>query len=113
MQILTIDWAEAWTITGVGIGIVFVILILLVFILDIFDKVVAKTGKTEAAKPVAAKPVAQQPAAPAAPAAASDLDMVAVATAIHLYYNESHDEESGVLTIKHDANSLWHFQLKN
>lgn len=113
MQILTIDWAEAWTITGVGIGIVFVILILLVFILDIFDKVVAKTGKKEDAKPVDAKPVAQQFVASTAPAATTDLDMVAVATAIHLYYNEAHDEESGVLTIKHDANSLWHFQLKN
>jgi hypothetical protein len=38
-------------------------------------------------------------------------DMVAVATAVYLYLNSAHDEESGVLTIQNDEHSLWHAEL--
>ena len=38
-------------------------------------------------------------------------DMAAVATAVYLYLNSAHDEESGVLTIQNDERSLWHAEL--
>ena len=42
---------------------------------------------------------------------ASDLDKVALATAVYLYMSNQHDEESGVLTIHHTDHTAWHAEL--
>ena len=43
--------------------------------------------------------------------AADGDDLVVVATALYLYLNSAHDEESGVLTIKNSQPSNWHAVL--
>ena len=43
--------------------------------------------------------------------AAEGDDLVVVATALYLYLNSAHDEESGVLTIKNNQSSNWHAVL--
>lgn len=97
----------AWTIAGVSMGIVFTILLLLVLILSVFNWL-AKGKATPSAAAVAAPA-----AAPVVAGSASDTDEAAVATAVFLYLNGRHDEESGVLTIHVNEHSLWHEELND
>ena len=99
MTILAINWGNALLITGVGFGLVFSVLVLLIFIVKGFGVVFVQ------------KPKAQAPAA--APAAKADAEvgeeeMAAIAYVLHTFYNQ-HDEESDILTIRHDdvAYSPW------
>lgn len=99
MTFLAVNWGNALLITGVGFGLVFVVLILLIFIVKSFGVIFTQ------------KPKAQAPvAAPAAKAeeTTDETDMVAIAYVLHTFYNQ-HDEESDVLTIRHDdvAYSPW------
>ena len=104
-MILATDWATAWLMTGMGIGVVFSILILLVLVLQIFSKV-ASSGTV---KPAAVKPAAK----PQPLSAASDADKAAVAVAVYLFMNNLHDEESGKLTIHLNEHTGWHAVLNN
>lgn len=97
----------AWTIAGVSMGIVFSILLLLVLILSVFNWLAE--GKAAPATAPAAAPAT----APAVACSASDTDEAAVATAVYLYLNGRHDEESGVLTIHVNEHSLWHEELND
>ena len=93
MTMLAINWGNTWLITGCGFAMVFVVLVLLIFIVKSFGVIFAQ------------KPAKAQPAAAAvatAPAAeVGEEDMVAIAYALHTFYN-MHDEESDILTIRHD-----------
>ena len=93
MTMLAINWGNTWLITGVGFAMVFVVLVLLIFIVKSFGVIFSQ-------KPAKAQPAAA--AAATAPAAeVGEEDMVAIAYALHTFYN-MHDEESDVLTIRHD-----------
>ena len=96
MTILAINWGNAFLITGVGFGLVFVVLVLLIFIVKSFGLIFVQKPKAQAAV-----------AAPAAEAT-DETDMAAIAYVLHTFYNQ-HDEESDVLTIRHDdvAYSPW------
>jgi sodium pump decarboxylase gamma subunit len=97
MTMLAINWANTWLITGCGFGMVFVVLVLLIFIVKLFGVIFYK------------KPKAQPAVAAAAPTAeVGEEDMAAIAYALHTFYN-MHDEESDVLTIRHEdaAYSPW------
>ena len=92
MTMLAINWGNTMIITGVGFALVFVVLVLLIYIVKLFGVIFTQ------------KPKAQAPAAApvAAPAAENeDMDMAALAYVLHTFYNQ-HDEESDVLTIRHD-----------
>jgi sodium pump decarboxylase gamma subunit len=95
---LAINWGNTWLITGCGFAMVFAVLVLLIFIVKSFGLIFAQ------------KPAKAQPAAAAAAPAAEvgEEDMVAIAYALHTFYN-MHDEESDVLTIHHEgaAYSPW------
>lgn len=99
MTLLQVNWSDVWAMTGIGIGIVFVILILLVYILQLFSKVANREGKT-------ATP-AQNSVKASVEKSDEDLDKIAIATALYLYSEESHDIESGVLTIQHHDGNAW------
>ena len=98
MTMLAINWGNTWLITGCGFAMVFAVLVLLIFIVKSFGLIFAQ------------KPAKAQPAAAAAAPAAEvgEEDMVAIAYALHTFYN-MHDEESDVLTIHHEgaAYSPW------
>ena len=106
MILLTTDWGQDWTMAGISVGVVFAILVLLVIILQVFSAVAA--GKT-------VKPFVPAPATGGSNPApkASDADDAAVATAVYLYLNGRHDEESGILTIHVNEHSLWHEELND
>ena len=96
MTILAINWGNAFLITGVGFGLVFIVLVLLIFIVKSFGVIFAQ------------KPKAQAAVAAPATEATDETDMAAIAYVLHTFYNQ-HDEESDVLTIRHDdvAYSPW------
>lgn len=106
MMFLTVNltsWADRWFLAGISVATVFAILIILVFVLAIFSFVATKAAnKGKAVQSAQAKPATA--AVPVSEASADD--MAAVATALYLYMNNSHDEESGVLTIT-QGNSSW------
>lgn len=102
LEVTLTSWADRCYLAGISVATVFVILIVLVFVLQIFNMVAQ--GASKAPKAAAA-------AAPAAPKAtpvadASEEEKAAVATALYLYMNNAHDEESGVLTIA-PSQSAW------
>ena len=92
MTMLAINWGNTLIITGVGFALVFVVLVLLIYIVKLFGVIFTQ-------KPKAQAPVAAPVAAPAAEV--GEEDMVAIAYALHTFYN-MHDEESDILTIRHE-----------
>ena len=92
MTMLAINWGNTWLVTGVGFAMVFSVLVLLIFIVKLFGVIFVQ-------KPKAAQPAAAAVAAPAAEV--GEEDMVAIAYALHTFYN-MHDEESDILTIRHE-----------
>lgn len=106
--------AETWIVTGLGFGIVLVLLVCLIYILKFFGWVMQMITAPRA-------PKAEKPAAPAkkegvkvspvptdegtmaaiamALSEASDDDKVAVAMALHLYFNHAHDIAQTTLTM--------------
>ena len=103
-------WADALARTGMGFGVVFSVLLILVFVLVAFGLFSRISGKKQAQAPQPA-PLKAAPQAVAPAATASDADKAAIATALYLYFQNVHDEESNVITIQHNANSAWHREL--
>ena len=99
MTILAVNWGNALLITGVGFGLVFTVLVLLIFIVKGLGAFFTQKPKAQA--PVAA-PVAK------AEETTDETDMAAIAYVLHTFYNQL-DQESDVLTIRHDdvAYSPW------
>ncbi len=102
MNILSVNWANAFDIVGFGIVMVFILLILLVIVLNLFSKIIAPTVKVP-------KKSATTPEVSATTIEniveydeehLSANDSAAIAMALHLYYAEVHDDESAIITIK-------------
>ena len=110
MILLSTDWAQAWTMAGISVGVVFIILILLVLVLYVFN-FVAAPKQDAPAKPKVLTGAEYVKSKQADIANASDLDKVALATAVYLYLGNQHDEESGILTIHHTDHPAWHAEL--
>ena len=91
--------------TGLGIGTVFVILLVLFFVLSIFSKVTRKTRDKVLTGVEAVKNVVEKDEI------AENLRNAAIATAVYLYMQGRHDEESGIITIHHPDHPLWHAEL--
>lgn len=105
-MILASITGTTWLMTAMGIGVVFVILILLVAVLKIFSVTAKETTKVVKKSVDKVDDIANK-------VASSDEEKEAVAVAVALYLNldDMHDHESGVLTIKHTANTEWHSVL--
>ena len=110
---LSTDWGMAWGIAGISIGVVFAILILLVCVLYIFHFIAAgnEAKAAKAAKPKVLTGAEFVKSKQSSIATASELDKVAIATAVYLYMGGQHDDESGVLTIHHHNHTAWHAEL--
>ena len=97
--------------TGIGIGIVFVILVILVGVLTLFSAAAKSSGKPQTAK-VQTTSAGSATASTAKTSAGSNAgDEAAVATALYLYFRNVHDEESGIITINHTPGTAWHAVL--
>ena len=91
--------------TGLGIGTVFALLILLFLILSVFSKVTRKTRDKVLTGVEAVKNVVEKEEI------AESTRNAAIATAVYLYMQGRHDEESGIITIHHPDHPLWHAEL--
>ncbi len=91
---MNIIWSNAFTVMGLGLLVVFTILVLLVFLLNGFSWFFIRKEKTGTLQPA---PVSADKKAPLTAA-----EEAAVAMALHLFYEDAHDEESYVITINKD-----------
>lgn len=105
MILLETNWSTVWLMTGLGIGVVFVILVLLSFVLLVFSSVTRKTRDKVLTGVEVVKNVVEKEEI------AENTRNAAIATAVYLYMQGRHDEESGVITIHHSDHSLWHAEL--
>lgn len=104
MYFLSITDPQNWLLAGISMLVVFSILVILVAILNIFSLVSKKQTsiKTKAVKGSTGESKGLEKA--------SEEDKAAVATALYLYFEESNNSESRVLTIS-PYNSAWGAQL--
>ncbi len=103
MILLAMNWGNALIVTFLGFGIVFLILCLLIAVITLFGKAMAprvsvkKTIKgndpTSKNNEVISETILSGVHIPA-------LDSAAIAMALHMYYDDIHDFESHVITIK-------------
>ncbi len=105
MILLEINWSTVWLMTGLGIGTVFVILIVLFCVLSVFSSVTRKTRDKVMTGVEAVKNVVEKEEI------AENTCNAAIATAVYLYMQGRHDEESGIITIHHPDHPLWHAEL--
>lgn len=96
---LAINWGNIGIVTFVGFGLVFFVLVLLIFILQIFGKIMAPKAKVKKSTATTTDNVVTNQEVPTEEHIPA-LDSAAIATALHMYFNEVHDEESLVVTIK-------------
>ncbi len=98
MILLTVNWPHVWMVTLIGFGLTFTLLILLVYLMRFFGmimkprvkvpKVVHSDEKSEIRYDEKVKVTLQANTT------------AAIAMALHLYYDEPHDEEQHIITIK-------------
>jgi Na+-transporting methylmalonyl-CoA/oxaloacetate decarboxylase gamma subunit len=92
MEILNItDWDGLLTGSAIGITVVFLALTILVIFFELFQKyIVSSSKKKEIKKGKKEEEIID---------IASE-EIAAVSMALHLFFNEMHDEESNIITIK-------------
>lgn len=100
-MLLAINWGNAVIIALLGISVVFCILILLIFVISMFGKIMAPKIKVEKKAPATASVSTKEKATPEfEDVHIAGIETAAIATALHLYFNDVHDDESYVMTIK-------------
>ncbi|MBN2765815.1 MAG: OadG family protein [Paludibacteraceae bacterium] len=93
MLILNItNWNELLIGSAVGISVVFIALVTLVLCFEGFQRFIVKSTKKKVAKKEGKKEEE------IVDIAANEI--AAVSMALHLFFNEMHDEESNIITIK-------------
>ncbi len=105
MNLLSIT-SDTWQLAGISVGVVFAILVALVAVLGIFTVVAKKTKATASSVQNSIVSNIQASQQAKAVSGASEQDKAAIAMAVYLYFNDDHDHESGVLTIKNTP-SAW------
>ena len=93
MEILSINWSNAFVVLGLGVGIVFAVLVMLVFLLNAFGWFFIRKEK-----PVAVISIVEVNIP-------SGAEKAAIAMALYLFYQDEHNEESGIITIKGNPTS--------
>lgn len=97
-----VDWAQIWTITGVGYSVVFFALLLLMFLFTSMPRVL-NLGLGKKIKEVREKAAARKNGHTKQERYISGEVSAAIGLALSLYFKEQHDEESGIITIKRVA----------
>ena len=104
MTMLAIDWGFAWLLTGVGIGVTFVLLIVLIWVINLQSELISKTfssRKKEAPKPAVTTDMHPTPH-----------EQAAIAMAMHLYF-DAHDEEPHIINHPRGRETLLSVELED
>ncbi len=101
MNLLRINqFSDILVESGFGILVVFTALALLVLAFSAFGKISRYNFKRKKDKAVQADPFAAKIKSDNEDAELTSDETAAIATALHLFFSEAHDEESNVITIK-------------
>ncbi|MDR2907839.1 MAG: OadG family protein [Bacteroidales bacterium] len=101
MTLLAIDWSGALDIVWFGFGMTVCILLLLVFLIGGFGKLVAPRVRVPKATATPSTVVnSKEKNGEFVEEILSAEASAAIAMALHLYYDEAHDKESEIITIK-------------
>jgi sodium pump decarboxylase gamma subunit len=107
MLLLNVNWSDAFTILGLGMLIVFSVLILLVFLLNFSGWIFTRKTNTE-------ENIEVKPTVISENETFSEEEKAAIAMALHLFYEDVHDEESYVITIDDtNTSSAWNSKMYN
>ncbi len=93
-----IDWPRIWVITVIGYCVVFFALVLLIFMF----KIVARIINSQTQKRLKKAGVEIDPSEKKEKYISGEVN-AAIGMALILYFNEQHDEESNIITIKRVA----------
>jgi|SRR5690554_121955 len=93
-----IDWPRVWVITVIGYCVVFFALVLLIFMF----KIVARIINAQTQKRLKKAGVEIDPSEKKEKYISGEVN-AAIGMALILYFNEQHDEESNIITIKRVA----------
>ncbi|MDR1761137.1 MAG: OadG family protein [Bacteroidales bacterium] len=96
MELLAVNWGDTFLLAGFCLLIVFIVLTLLVGILLLFGKIMTPKirVKTSQDNKMAADVKYDE-------VTLTSSESAAIATALHLYFNDNHDQESYRITIKY------------
>lgn len=98
---MAVNWADALNVVTFSFTMVFVLLVLIVFVLNIFSRIVAPKVRVPKKKTgIDNQSSTNSQEKEYIEAHLSAGESAAIAMALHLYYNEVHDEESSIITIK-------------
>ena len=100
MTLLAINWNNIILVTLVGFGVVFCILVLLIAIITLFGRVMAPKAKVTKTTTTTGADNATVKVEKTETGHIPALDSAAIAAALHMYFDDVHDEESLVVTIK-------------
>lgn len=102
MELLEVNWTNTFSVVGFGFTMVLIILTLLVFLLIFFEKSVAalNVGKNKPEKKKEVKSAASAAADHLHKGYVTEEEMAAISMALHLYFDDVHDNESNVIKIK-------------
>lgn len=100
MTLLAINWNNIILVTLIGFGVVFCVLVLLIVIITIFGKVMAPRAKVTKMTTTTDANNATVKVEKTVEGHIPALDSAAIAAALHMYFDDVHDEESLVVTIK-------------
>jgi len=106
-MVLAVNWGNALIITLLGFSLVFTLLVVLVFIVLIFGRIMSQNGTDKKVE----KPVRVQNQTETF--CLTDEEKTVVALAMHLAYEELHDDETRKLTMNHTQreNSPWNSKI--
>lgn len=101
MNILAVNWADALNVVSFSLAMVFLLLVLIVFVLNVFSRIVAPKVRVPKKKSINNEINSTNPSVKEyVEDHLSAGDSAAIAMALHLFYDEVHDEESAIITIK-------------
>ena len=106
MELLIINWGNTLIIVGFGFGMVLIILSILVLLLVLWEK--SPILLEQIRKPAKSS---EQEITEERLFATNEGDIAAITATMHLYFNEIHDNESNVVTIKRIKSSSWNSKI--
>ncbi len=110
--LLATNWTNVAIQTCMGLGVVFSVLIILVLVLKLFGLVFAEKQQKVDLEQASSHPTPENIIKGSQLSSdASEADMAAIATALHLYFNAAHDTESYTITIKHNHATAWNSKV--
>ena len=113
--LLLINWGNALIVVGIGFGTVFIILVALVILLNFWSKMSIITANNQQKKKNKKAEISDKNKSTGSvrQSSAPEEVFVAIAMALHSYFEETHDIESNIITMNMGEQHTSRWSLKN